>query len=172
MGLFSHLLFPFPAQHITEGQRATLPPKLQPKPVELSETPCLALFSEEDNGWGIRLCGKFQVAAAVKNPTPPLGRLWVTSTHKTIVILCLCVCCSSLIFVHTEREVHTRPDLFSALPSAQIMRKTTVQRSLSCATLGLRKSLLVEWDCWCFQAFMTSLTEQSGSSKHTFNNKT
>lgn len=117
MGLFSHLLFPFPAQHITEGQRATLPPKLQPKPVELSETPCLALFSEEDNGWGIRLCGKFQVAAAVKNPTPPLGRLWVTSTHKTIVILCLCVCCSSLIFVHTEREVHTRPDLFSALPS-------------------------------------------------------
>lgn len=59
-------------------------------------------------------CGKFQVGAAADgNLTPAFS----PRRPKASVISCLRVCCSSFISAHTEREVHTHPDLFSTLPS-------------------------------------------------------
>lgn len=51
--------------------------------------------------------------------TQPLRsvRFCMLRMPETSVISRLCVCCSSFIFAHSEREVHTHPDLFSTLPS-------------------------------------------------------
>lgn len=68
--------------------------------------------------WGIHLCGKFQVGGAADgNLIPAFSPLCLIWMPKTSVTSCLRVCCSSFIFAHTEREVHTHPDLFSTLPS-------------------------------------------------------
>lgn len=63
--------------------------------------------------WRTHLCGKFQVGAADGNLSPAFSPVYLIWMPQTLVISFLCVCHSSFIFAHSEREAHNLPDLFS-----------------------------------------------------------
>ncbi len=127
----------------------------QSQHVASSWTPCLTLFSEEfshcsqgDNG----SCVTAGFICVESSKSLPLMETWpmhsvhvcVAPTPKNLWSHRVCVfVVPGFVFAHTEREVHTHPDLFSTLPSRPNHERNhspTVSLCNSWDSVGLRSS--------------------------------